>query len=215
MKIQTLVLGAVKTNCYFIINEVSKETIIVDPAYDASKIIGKLEEGNLNPVGILLTHGHFDHIMAVPELLEQYSIPIYITKEDKELSRDGILNGAYLIQSNFKLILNACTLIEDRECIELAGFVVEIIQTPGHTAGSVCYYFKDEGILIAGDTLFYKSVGRTDMPTGDGRVLLRSIEKKLMALPEDTKVYPGHGMNTTIGYEKQNNPFINADTLWD
>ncbi len=213
MKIQTIVLGAVKTNCYFIINEDTKETIIIDPSDDVNKIIKKVEESNLVPVGILLTHGHFDHIMAVPGVSMHFNIPVYAHIMDRDLAGDAILNGGYLIQSNFTLKLE--NFLTDGEEISLAGFKIKVIHTPGHTGGSVCYYLYEEGVLISGDTLFYNSVGRTDMPTGDGRVLLHSIEKKLMLLPNETKVYPGHGMSTTIGYERINNPFIHADAMWE
>lgn len=215
MKIQTLVLGAVRTNCYFIINEETKETILIDPPHEVSKIIKKIEAEHLTPIGILLTHGHFDHIMAVTGLVERFDIPVYITKEDKELASDSILNGAYLIQSNFTLKTDQISFVEEGQKLSLGGFLLEVISTPGHTKGSVCYYVKEENVLFSGDTLFYQSVGRTDMPTGDQRILLRSVEKKLMALPEETKVYPGHGMSTTIGHEKIHNPFIHPDTLWD
>lgn len=213
MKIQTIVLGAVKTNCYFIINEDTKETIIIDPSDDVNKIIKKVEDSNLVPVGILLTHGHFDHIMAVPGVSNHFNIPVYAHIDDRELANDAILNGGYLIQSTFTLKLN--NFLKDQEEIQLAGFKIRVIHTPGHTAGSVCYYLYEENVLMSGDTLFYNSVGRTDMPTGDGRVLLHSIEKKLMLLADETKVYPGHGMSTTIGTERTSNPFINADAMWE
>lgn len=214
MKLQTLNLGSIRTNCYFIINEETKETIIVDPAADLPKVLKKIEDGDLKPVAILLTHGHFDHTMAVPGLKLKFNIPVHITKEDRDLAKDPILSGAYMIGSNFVLDIEDLVLIEDEDQLEFAGFHIKVIKTPGHTAGSVSYYFEKEQILISGDTLFYQSVGRTDLPTGDGRMIVTSIEKKLMGLPDEVKVYPGHGVNTTIGHEKKNNPFIYPEALW-
>lgn len=213
MKIGNILLGEVQTNCYIISNEETKEGIIVDPSDNSQLIIRKLEEGNINPVAILLTHGHFDHIMAGPKLCEHYNIPMYGYVEEGELVKDPILNGAYLIGSKFTMKLSH--FFKDGDELLLAGYKIKVIHTPGHTKGSVCFYIQDENVLISGDTLFYNSVGRTDLPTGDGMMLLRSIEKKLMALPEETKVYPGHGMGTSIGYEKKNNPFIHSDAIWD
>ncbi len=213
MKIGTILLGDVKTNCYIISNEETKEGIIIDPGDNAGLIIKKLEEDNIKPVGILLTHGHFDHIMAGPKLSEHYDIPMYGYIEEGELVKDFILNAAYLIGSKFTMKLSH--FFNDGDELLLAGYKLKVIHTPGHTKGSVCFYIEDENVLISGDTLFYNSVGRTDLPTGDGMMLLRSIEKILMALPEETKVYPGHGALTSIGYEKKNNPFIHPETIWD
>lgn len=213
MKIETILLGAVQTNCYIISNEETKECIIIDPSDSSGLMIKKLEEANINPVAILLTHGHFDHIMAGPKLSEHYKIPMYGYIEEGELVKDPILNAAYLIGSKFTMKLSH--FFKDGDELLLAGYKIKVIHTPGHTKGSVCFYIEDEKVLISGDTLFYNSVGRTDLPTGDAMMLLRSIEKKLMALPEDTKVYPGHGMVTSIGYEKKNNPFIQSESIWD
>jgi hydroxyacylglutathione hydrolase len=207
MQLQTLDLGMLNTNCYIISNEETGETVIVDPADNASRIKDKLEEQNLIPVGILLTHGHFDHIMAVPELTDTYHIPIYISELDNELLTDSNKNAAYLIGKNFTLPLNQT--IPAAETLSLAGTTIEVIPTPGHTIGSVCYYFAEDKFLISGDTLFLESVGRTDFPTGDSASLIASIREKLMILPGEVKVYPGHGSSTTIAHEKKYNPYCN------
>ena len=209
MEIKSLILGPVSTNCYFFINTETKETILIDPADRADRIIAKISAEQLMPVAILLTHGHFDHIMAVEEVAHTYSIPYYICDAEAELMENPDLNGAYLLRESISARRDR--LVADKEILELAGCAVEVLHTPGHTAGSVCYYIREEKALFSGDTLFCNSVGRTDLPTGNSGVLLASISEKLLCLPEETKVYPGHGMMTTIGHEKKNNPYLSMN----
>lgn len=206
MMIENLVLGPVSTNCYFIINEETKETIIVDPADKPERINAKISGEQLMPVAILLTHGHFDHIMAVEELSRTYTIPYYIHEQEAELLESPDLNGAFMLRSNISVKRDK--VFQDKEVLNLGGMNFEIIHTPGHTAGSACFYLSEEGVLFSGDTLFFESVGRTDLPTGNNVIILKSLREKLFELPEETKVYPGHGMTTTIGHEKNNNPFL-------
>ncbi len=209
MEIKSLILGPVSTNCYFLINSKTKETILIDPADRADQIIAKISGEQLMPVAILLTHGHFDHIMAVEEIARTYSIPYYICDSEAELMEQPDLNGAFLVRENISVRRDR--LVKDKEILELASCEVKVLHTPGHTAGSVCYYIEDEKALFSGDTLFCKSVGRTDLPTGNSEVLLESISERLLCLPEETHVYPGHGMATTIGYEKKNNPYLSRN----
>lgn len=213
MKIIKMVLGEVQTNCYVLYNEESKEGIIIDPSNNPSKIINKLEEEGIKPVVILLTHGHFDHIMAAPKLMEHFGIEVHGYVEEASLVKDPILNAAYLINSKFTMELSQ--VFHEGDILEFAGFQLKVIHTPGHTKGSVCFHLEDKDVLFSGDTLFYQSVGRTDLPTGDGMMLLRSIEKKLLALADETICYPGHGIVTTIGDERKYNPFIHSDAIWD
>lgn len=205
MKIQTLVLGAVRTNCYLITNEETKETIIIDPGAQPSLIKEKLTELGSVPVAVVLTHGHFDHIMAATELAAEYNIEIYAHETEKELLGDSRLNGGYLIGTSITLVPHK--LIKE-EILKLAGFELQVIHTPGHTAGSVCFYMKEQEILISGDTLFLSSVGRTDLATGNFDTLQKSIREKLFVLSEEVIVYPGHGEATSIGYEKTHNPYV-------
>lgn len=213
MKIQTYVLGLVRTNCYVISNESSKEALVIDPPDQADTIISKLKELDLKPVAILLTHGHFDHIMAAGELAEKYKIPIYAGEAEKEMLKDPGLNSSVMVQKNY--VLTADIWLKDQEELTLGGMKIKVLQTPGHTAGGVCYYFEEEKVLLSGDTLFLESVGRTDLPTGDGRILIDSINRKLMVLPEEVVVYPGHGDRTTIGHEKKYNPYAGNSNLWE
>ena len=213
MKIIKMVLGEVQTNCYILYKEDTKEGIIIDPSDNANKIIDRLSQEGISPKAIILTHGHFDHIMAAPKLVEKYGIPVYGYVEEASVVKDPILNASYLINKKFSMELT--DLFYDGDILELAGFSLKVIHTPGHTRGSVCFYLEDRDVLFCGDTLFYQSIGRTDLPTGNQMQLLRSIEEHLLALPDDTICYSGHGIVTTIGDERMNNPFIRTDAIWD
>ncbi len=206
LAIRMMVLGPVQTNCYFLINEDTKEVLIVDPADRAQKIIEWINSEGLKPVAILLTHGHFDHIMGVQGVKKEYGIPVYASKDEVEVLADPQINvstmmGAYLS-------MKADELFSDGDVLELAGMKLKVISTPGHTIGSVCFYMEEEKVLISGDTLFEASVGRSDFPTGSSRQLIESIKTRLFVLPDDTDVFPGHGGTTNIAYEKAHNPFI-------
>lgn len=207
MKIECMVLGAVATNCYFVINEETKETIVIDPADRADVILKKAAEEGLTLKAVFLTHGHGDHIMAVPELREKTGIPVYACRAEEELLADP---GRNLSTGLFgkPLSLKADVLTEDGQELTAAGMKFRVLSTPGHTPGGCCYYSEEEGVLFSGDTLFCGSVGRTDFPGGSMGTLVRSISEKLMPLPDETKVYPGHQEETAIGDERRWNPFI-------
>lgn len=206
MIIEKCVVGIMAANCYLLINETSKETVIIDPGAQFNIIKSKINSMDLKPVAILLTHGHFDHIMVAKELSDEFEIDIYVSEPEASVLSDASLNGSNLIRQNFTL--EADILLEKNEVIRLADMDIKVIYTPGHTQGGVCYYIEDQEILFSGDTLFFESVGRTDFPTGDHRSLMHSIYRQLLILPESVKVYPGHGGETTIGHEKENNLFI-------
>lgn len=206
MDVKKLVVGSLQVNCCFIVND--KKCIIVDPGADAGRIIGFMDRNEYEPVAIFLTHGHFDHIMAVNELKEKYNINVYAAKPEAALLEDASLNCS--VHFGRKYETSADVLLKDGQEIDVAGVHIKVIFTPGHTAGSCCYYIKDEKILLSGDTLFYGSIGRTDLPTGDEDELLESLFM-LMRLPEDVKVYCGHGPETSIGFEKEHNPYYNPN----
>lgn len=206
LAIRMMVLGPVQTNCFFLINEDTKEVLVIDPADHAQKIIEWMKSENLKPVATLLTHGHFDHIMGVEGIRKEYGIPVYASRDEVDVLAKPQLNvstmmGAYLS-------MKADELFADGDVLELAGMKLKVISTPGHTIGSVCFYIEEEKVLISGDTLFEASVGRTDFPTGSSRQLIESIKTRLFILPDDTSVFPGHGGTTSIGYEKLHNPFV-------
>lgn len=180
--------------------------LIIDPADAPKKIFQKVEDMNGKPVAILLTHGHFDHIMAVEAVKEQYHIPVYACRQEEEMLREPSVNMTDRMRKPCSIVPDV--FLDDLQVFEAAGFSVQMLHTPGHTKGSCCYYFKDEGVLFSGDTLFCGSVGRTDFPGGSASQIRESLHKLLGALPDDTDVYPGHDTSTTIGYEKRYNPFV-------
>ena len=205
MNIYVNVVGELMTNCYIIENEETKEVLIVDPGDDASGIAESIEERGEKPVAILLTHAHSDHIMAVPSLREIYSgLPVYIGEIEVPLLADGERNNPFGTSEG----MTADHTVKEGDILDLAGFAIKVLHTPGHTAGSVCYYFEEEKVLAAGDTLFYHSYGRTDLPTGSGKAMFFTLKRLIHELPEDVQVLPGHGRATTIGFEKKVKKFL-------
>lgn len=206
MKVGQCRVGMVMTNCYGLLNTQTKEMILVDPG-DSPEVIGRMvEELEGKPVAIFLTHGHYDHILALEAVKEKYQIPVYAGKEEEELLGDVSLNLTGQVRR--PMTVRPETLVSDLEKFIVAGFSVQAIHTPGHTKGSVCYYFPEESLLVSGDTLFHGSVGRTDLPTGSTAQMMESLKRLLETLPEETDVLPGHEAATTIGYEKRYNPFV-------
>lgn len=201
---QIVPAGSMRTNCYFIYDDDTKELIIADPAGEADRLKGMIAEHGLKPQAILLTHGHFDHIGAVDAIRKAYGIPAYCLEEEKEILENTEYNLSAWMGEGFAV--KPDRLLTDEQELILAGFSIRVIATPGHTKGSCCYYFKEDGFLLSGDTLFLESYGRTDFPTGSMSELARSIKEKLFALPEETPVYSGHGDPTTIEHEKRYNP---------
>ena len=206
IKIGRMVLGMCQTNCYFLYQEDTKTCIVVDPADQGHQIYNALTNHGFNIKAILLTHGHFDHIWGAAALKELADVKIYAYTEEKALLNSEKLNVSK--GAGRPYTLDADVYLTDGEEVDVEGITCKCIATPGHTGGSCCYYFEKLGILVSGDTLFQQSVGRTDLPTGNMRTLVDSVKTKLFVLPEETKVYPGHGDSTTIGYEKKYNPFI-------
>lgn len=206
LELQQCVLGMVFTNCYLIKNKETGEMLIVDPADAPERIFAKVAELGGKPVGILLTHGHYDHILAVEDVKKKYGISVYACSMEQKLLEDPFMNlSANCGRSSS---IKPDVLLHDLDVFEAAGFSIQMLHTPGHTPGSCCYYLKDEGVLFSGDTLFYGSVGRTDLPGGSTAKIVASLHKLVDSLPEDTEVFPGHDTSTTIGYEKRYNPFV-------
>ncbi len=204
-RMETFVLGNVSTNCYLIYNQKSREAVVVDPADNGAFVLNKCRELQVKPVAVILTHGHFDHILAVEDICRAFSCQVYAGREEDRLLQDSSMNLSTIMGTE-RTIVCADVLVKEKDELSLAGFKWNVLETPGHTAGSVCYYIPSEQILFSGDTLFAGSLGRTDLPTGDQKEIVSSIREKLLPLPEETKVFPGHGEGTTIGRERRYNP---------
>lgn len=204
-RISTFVLGAVSTNCYLVYHNESREAVIVDPADNGAYVLNKCREMDVKPVAILLTHGHFDHIMAAEDLRKKYKIPVYAHEAEEQTLGDASRNqsGGWALPVSLK----ADQWLTDGQVLTVAGLPLQVFHTPGHTPGSCCYLLTEEKTLLSGDTLFYCSVGRTDFPGGSSRQIKQSLDRLLSELPGDTTVLPGHGESTTIDFEKGNNPY--------
>ena len=203
--IYVLTLGPVQTNVFVAYNKETLECLIVDPSAQAQSIIKVIEENKLKPSAILLTHGHFDHIMAVNDLLKEYNIKVYISKLDEEMLYDSRKSGgSSFIGSGY--VTKADFLLNDGDVIRLLDEDIKFIATPGHTKGSGCYYIESEKILFSGDTVFREDCGRTDLYGGDNPTIIRSIYDKVLTLPEDVNILPGHMDMTTVAHEKKYNP---------
>lgn len=212
MKINHYVVGPVQTNCYVVINEENKECFIIDPGASAKQLAGFIRKDELTPVAILLTHGHFDHAGAAEELAKEFDIKIYAHRAEKDTLQDSKKNVSWMMGVSESY--QADVFLKDDEIINLAGFEIKVLYTPGHTEGGCCYYIESEDVVFTGDTLFAQSVGRTDFPGGSMSQIVRSIQGKLFTLNEagkletDIMVYPGHNEPTTIETERMNNPYL-------
>lgn len=201
-----LPLGPLQTNCYILANE-NGECIIFDPGDDGDKLITYVKDQHLQPLAVLLTHAHFDHIGALSAVKKEWDIPIYQHELEKDWLTNPFLNGSQLFGFH-TVAVSADNLIKDEKQLTIGPFSFQLFHTPGHSPGSLSFFIKEEKMVISGDTLFAGSIGRSDLPGGNGNQLLESIQKHLLTLPEETLVLPGHGPVTTIQNEKLTNPFL-------
>ena len=206
MKVESIVLGSIGTNCYIVTNEETKECFAVDMAECPQEYVNYIKNNGLKMKALFLTHGHFDHIMGIDDFLKAFPVPVYAGEDELPVIEDDRLNVSCMYGP--KYAFHGAQPVRDGQVIECAGIEVDVLHTPGHTPGGCCYYMEQEGVLFRGDTLFQTSVGRSDFPGGSASALVRSVKEKLLVLPEETHVYPGHMEETTIGYEKLHNPFI-------
>jgi glyoxylase-like metal-dependent hydrolase (beta-lactamase superfamily II) len=204
MEIETVVVGVLQTNCY-IVHDL-KEAIIIDPGSDAEKILSIIENKRLKPKLILNTHYHFDHTGANLDIKNMFNIPIAIGEKDAQFLQNAY-KDALIFMIDAKKSPKADILLKEGDTVALGEIKFFVIETPGHTIGSICLYNKENAVLFSGDTLFFESIGRYDLPTGNFGSLINSINK-ILTLDKSTTVYPGHGPQTTIKHEKINNPFI-------
>jgi hydroxyacylglutathione hydrolase len=210
LNIRMFSLGPVQTNCYIVSNK-EKECLIFDPGEESARIIKEIKAGGLKPLAIFLTHAHFDHIGAVDDVRNAFSIPVYIHEKEVSWLSDPMKNGSgkYAELPNYT-VEEPDFVISKEQHFSMSTFEFDAVFTPGHSPGSISYIFKEDQFAIVGDTLFERSIGRTDLVGGSTKVLLQSINEKLLTLPEDTYIYPGHGNFTTPQAEKQLNPFLNG-----
>lgn len=199
MKIGIIPAGSYMTNCYIVIDETTNESIVIDPGDDAKRLLEEFDKTHSHLNFIILTHGHADHTAAVAEFKNKYNVDVYMSKKDSEL----IGKEEYMFGNHDE---NANKFVKDGDTLKFGSKSIKCIETPGHTPGGMCYLIED--FLFSGDTLFNSSIGRTDFPGGDYAVIINSIKNKLMVLNDTVKVYPGHGEATTIGFERQSNPFL-------
>ncbi len=205
MNYQLVIVGPLETNCYLYFCPESRECAVIDPGAEADQIFPLITHLGLKPVIILNTHGHVDHTGANIEIKDRYGVPIAVHQDDLPLLEESI-------QLEFGLMLGAKPtprpdrLLVDGDEVRVGRTSLKVIHTPGHSPGSVCFYTP--GVLFSGDTLFYGGVGRTDLPGGSWKDLIRSLRTRILTYPEETVVLPGHGPRTTIGEEKENNPFL-------
>lgn len=203
MKIKVLPIPPIEENACIIYE--NGKALIVDPGDINGEVIDFLKENNIEPLAILLTHGHFDHVLGVEKIVEEYNIPIYGSISEKEIFENPDFNLSKKHGCDLSI---HCNYFFNEEEISIGDFTFTTILTNGHTPGSSCFYFAEDKVLFAGDTLFQGSIGRTDFYMGDHSAIIENIKKKLFILPDDTKVFTGHGASTSIGNEKRNNPFF-------
>jgi hydroxyacylglutathione hydrolase len=204
MIVQTLVLGPAQTNCYLVSAE--REAVVIDPGWNSEAILNAIRLVELTIKAILLTHGHFDHIGAVADVKSALRVPLIAHAQEVDLL--DAKGGADLFGFKIRSVPQPDRLVAHGEVIEIGALKFEVRHVPGHTLGHVAYVEHEQRSVFVGDVLFAGSIGRTDLSGGDYDTLIASIYDQLLTLPDDFKVYPGHGPPTTIGEERQTNPFL-------
>ena len=209
MKMDCFALGAYETNCYVLRSSgEAKDCLVIDAGFDSEQLVDFLHEQKLNPVALVLTHGHIDHIAGVNALRDKFpDMKVYIHQLDAEMLEEPLSNLSAMTGAAF-VADPADVTMDDLDVIEIAGIKLQVLLTPGHTPGGISLYSAEYGVVFSGDALFADSVGRTDFPGGSMTQLVSGIKEKLFTLPDETKVYPGHGPATTIAREKMHNQYL-------
>ncbi|RKX22046.1 MAG: MBL fold metallo-hydrolase [Candidatus Zixiibacteriota bacterium] len=209
MKISTIVVGPFAVNCYLLWDD-NGEGVIVDPGAEKDKIIETVNKAGFSPKAILLTHGHGDHIAAVADIKVKYNIPLYIGNGEEDLLKNPSANVSAYFDEPI-IAPDADYLLEDKQIVKFGSIEFQILSTPGHSPAGICYLNEKENLLFTGDTLFAGSIGRTDFPGCSTEKLLSSIREKILVLPDGIICFPGHGSHTTVGTERNSNPFLVGD----
>jgi hydroxyacylglutathione hydrolase len=212
MILEMLTVGPFQENCYVIGDEETGAGALVDPGDEAARIALAVEQTGLDIGQIIITHAHIDHVGAVAALADEYACPVLMHAEAEPMLQQ-LPTQAMMMGLRFGRVPVVDRHIEDEELIDVGGLRMRSLYTPGHAPGHLAFYVADEGLVLSGDALFAGSVGRTDLFGGDMDLLLRSINERLLTLPDETRVLPGHGPETTIGEERARNPFLGGGLL--
>jgi hydroxyacylglutathione hydrolase len=207
MILEMLTVGPFQENCYIIGDEVSGVGAVVDPGDEASRIALAVEQTDLEVGSIIVTHAHIDHVGAVAALVDEYACPVLMHAEAEPMLKQ-LPTQAMMMGLRFGKVPAVDRHIGDGEVLEVGDLRLRSLYTPGHAPGHLAFYVEEEGRVLSGDALFAGSVGRADLPGGSMEVLMRSIEERLLTLPDETRVFPGHGPQTEIGNERTTNPFL-------
>ncbi len=213
MIVESFPVGPLGANCTILGDETTHEALVIDPGAEAERIYGRVQALGLVTQQILLTHGHLDHAGGVARLRELTGAPVFIHQADQPQLEQLAEQAAWLGMAAPKRT-EPDEFLTDGQVVGLKSLPATVLYTPGHTQGCICLYLKEQNLLIAGDTLFAGSIGRTDLPGGNSRQIINSIKTRLLTLPDETRVITGHGPDTTIGEERQSNPFLQESVPW-
>lgn len=209
MIVERLVVGMLQTNCYIVGDPETRQAAIIDPGGDADRILARVQTLKLEPVAVLLTHGHFDHVLDAWTIKERTGSRVFLNRKDEPLLTDSKVGLGTLFGSLIRTAKGEVDhFLEEGDRITFGSIVLEVLETPGHTPGHVSFLASDANIVFVGDTLFAGSIGRTDFPGGSYPQLIRSVQEKIFPLPGQTLVCPGHGPETTVEQERRTNPFF-------
>jgi len=209
MQITTIIVGPFAVNCYLLVCPQTKEAVIIDPGDDAERLVNTLHEQRIQTIRALITHAHLDHIGGLSDLASEFAVDISLHPADHSLYQ-RLPDQGFRFGRHFQKPPTVTHLLHEGDWVSLGKTALRVIHTPGHTPGGICFLAEKDKILFTGDTLFAGSIGRTDLEGGNESTLLHSIHSKLLSLPDDMVVYPGHGPETTIGGERRSNPFLQS-----